>query len=77
VISPERFRTRSGGLRVSMQEAMLANEFERLGEKLIMTKPSLRLVLSAATASSVDRRRGPRQLHDWICEILQPRRRAN
>ncbi|WP_288192714.1 hypothetical protein [uncultured Phyllobacterium sp.] len=49
VISPERFHTRSGGLRVSMQEAMLANEFERLGEKLIMTKPSLRLVLSAAT----------------------------
>ncbi|MDX8327357.1 hypothetical protein [Agrobacterium tumefaciens] len=49
VISPERFRTRSGGLRVSMQDAMLASEFERLGEKLIMTKPPLRLVLGAAT----------------------------
>ncbi|WP_426137287.1 hypothetical protein [Phyllobacterium sp. SL163] len=49
VISPEHFRTRSGGLRVSMQEAMLASEFERLGEKLIMTKPPLRLVLGAAT----------------------------
>ncbi|MBB2684878.1 hypothetical protein N2597_29085 (plasmid) [Rhizobium sophoriradicis] len=49
VISPERFRTSSGGLRISMQEAMLASEFERLGEKLIMTKPPLRLVLAAAT----------------------------
>ncbi|TAX01965.1 hypothetical protein ELI07_32775 (plasmid) [Rhizobium leguminosarum] len=49
VISPEHFRTRSGGLRVSMQEAMLASEFERLGENLIMTKPPLRLVLDAAT----------------------------
>lgn len=49
VISPERFRSRNGSLRVSMQEAMLANEFERLGEVLIMTKPPLRLVLEAAT----------------------------
>ncbi|MBP2463794.1 MULTISPECIES: hypothetical protein [unclassified Rhizobium] len=48
VISPERFRTRNGALRVSMQEAMLASEFERLGEVLIMTKPPLRLVLGAA-----------------------------
>lgn len=49
VISPERFRTENGGLRVTMQEAMLANEFERLGEKMIMTKPPIRLVLSVAT----------------------------
>jgi hypothetical protein len=49
VISPERFRSRNGSLRVSMQEAMLASEFERLGEVLIMTKPPLRLVLGAAT----------------------------
>lgn len=49
VISPERFRTSNGSLRVSMQEAMLASEFERLGEVLIMTKPPLRLVLGAAT----------------------------
>ncbi|WP_198963546.1 hypothetical protein [Sinorhizobium fredii] len=49
VISPERFRTRSGALRVSMQEAMLASEFVRLGEVMIMTKPPLRLVLGAAT----------------------------
>jgi len=49
VITPEPFRTDNGGLRVTMQEAMLANEFERLGEKVIMTKPPLRLVLSAAT----------------------------
>lgn len=49
VISPERFRSRNGSLRVSMQEAMLANEFERLGEVLIMTKPPLRLVLGATT----------------------------
>lgn len=48
VISPERFRNRSGALRVSMQEAMLANEFVRLGEVMIMTKPPLRLVLGAA-----------------------------
>lgn len=49
VISPERFRTRSSALRVSMQEAMLASEFARLGEVTIMTKPPLRLVLGAAT----------------------------
>lgn len=49
VVSPENFRTENGGLRVTMQEAMLTNEFGRLGEKLIMTKPPLRLVLSAAT----------------------------
>lgn len=49
IVSPEHFRTGNGGLRVTMQEAMLANEFERLGEKMIMTKPPLRLVLSAAT----------------------------
>lgn len=49
VISAERFRSRNGSLRVSMQEAMLASEFERLGEVMIMTKPPLRLVLGAAT----------------------------
>lgn len=49
VISPERFQTRSGALRVSMQEAMLHNEFARLGEVTIMSKPPLRLALGAAT----------------------------
>ncbi|WP_439500451.1 hypothetical protein [Aminobacter ciceronei] len=49
VISPERFQSSNGSLRVSMQEAVLASEFERLGEVLIMTKPPLRLVLGAAT----------------------------
>lgn len=49
VISPERFRTRSGALRVSMQEAVVASEFARLGEVMIMTKPPLRLVLGAST----------------------------
>nr|WP_153367030.1 hypothetical protein [Agrobacterium rosae] len=49
VISVDQFRTPTGGLRVSMQQAMLASEFARLGEKMIMTKPPLRLVLGAAT----------------------------
>ncbi|UPT97741.1 hypothetical protein J4G48_0006500 [Bradyrhizobium barranii subsp. apii] len=49
VISPDRFRTQNGGLRVTMKDAVLANESERLGEVIIMTKPPLRLVLGAAT----------------------------
>lgn len=47
IISPERFRRPDGGLRVSMQEAVIANEFSRLGEVIIMTRPPLRLVLDA------------------------------
>lgn len=49
VISPDRFRTQNDGLRVTMKYAVLANESERLGEVIIMTKPPLRLVLEAAT----------------------------
>ena len=49
VISPDRFRTGKGGLRVAMKDAFLANESGRLGEVIIMTKPPLRLVLGAAT----------------------------
>lgn len=47
VISPERFRRPDGGLRVTMQDAVMANEFGRLGEVIIMTRPPLRLVLDA------------------------------
>lgn len=49
VISPERFRRPDGGLRIEMQEALVANEFGRIGEVIIMTRPPLRLVLGAAT----------------------------
>lgn len=49
VISPDRFRTQNGGLRVTMKDAVLAKESERLDEVIITTKPPLRLVLGAAT----------------------------
>lgn len=49
VISPDRFRRADGGLRIKMQEALVANEFGRLGEVIIMTRPPLRLVLGAAS----------------------------
>lgn len=48
VISPDRFLTANGGLRVTMKDAVLANESERLGEVIIMTKAPLRVVLGAA-----------------------------
>ncbi|PZU66721.1 hypothetical protein [Sphingobium sp.] len=47
IVSPERFRRPDGGLRVTMQDAVMANEFGRLGEVIIMTRPPLRLVLDA------------------------------
>ena len=49
VIAPDRFRRPEGGLRVTMMEAVMANEFGRLGDVSIWTKPPLRLVLDAAT----------------------------
>ena len=49
VISPERFRSPNGGLRITMKDAVLANESGRLGEVIIMTKAPLRVVLGAAT----------------------------
>ncbi len=49
VISPDRFRRPNGGLRVTMKDAVLANESGRLGEVIIMTKAPLRLVLGAST----------------------------
>jgi hypothetical protein len=49
VIVPDRFRRPDGGLRVTMMEAVMANEFGRLGDVSIWTKPPLRLVLDAAT----------------------------
>lgn len=48
IISPDRFRHSNGGLRVTMRDAVMANEFERLGEVIIITKPPLRFVLGAA-----------------------------
>lgn len=49
VISPDRFRRPNGGLRVTMKDAVMANESGRLGEVIIMTKAPLRLVLGAST----------------------------
>ena len=49
VIAPDRFRRPDGGLRVTMMEAVMANEFGRLGDVSIWTKPPLRLVLDAVT----------------------------
>jgi len=49
VIAPDRFRRSDGGLRVTMMEAVMANEFGRLGDVSIFTKAPLRLVLNAAT----------------------------
>jgi len=48
VVSPARFRLANGSLRITMKDAVIANEFGRLGEVIIMTKPPLRLVLGAA-----------------------------
>lgn len=49
VISPDRFRRPNGGLRITMMDAMMANESGKLGEVIIMTKAPLRLVLRAST----------------------------
>ncbi|MEK8122674.1 hypothetical protein WOB59_06225 [Methylocystis sp. IM4] len=83
VISPDRFRTRNGGLRVTMKDALLANESERLGEVIIMTKPPLRLVLGAAT--DMPRSLSPEGLANFIIgsaklfsgdvELIDPRDR--
>jgi hypothetical protein len=49
VIAPEPFLRQNGSLRVQMQDAVIANEFGRLGEVTIMTMPPLRIVLRAAS----------------------------
>lgn len=49
VISPDRFRRPGGSLRITMGDALRANEFGRLGEVMIMTKTPLRLVFGAKT----------------------------
>ena len=49
VIAPKPFLRPDGGLRVTMTGALTANEFGRLGDVSICTKPPLRLVLGAAT----------------------------
>lgn len=49
VVAPDRFRRSDGGLRVTMMEAVMANELGRLGDVSICTKPPLRLVFDAAT----------------------------
>lgn len=48
VVDPQRFRRPGGGLRVTMPEAIMANEFVRLGDVSIATRPPLRLTLEAA-----------------------------
>jgi hypothetical protein len=49
VIAPKPFLRPDGGLRITMTEAIMANEFGRLGDVSICTRPPLRLVLGAAT----------------------------
>lgn len=49
VIAPKPFLRSDGGLRITMTEAIMANEFGRLGDVSICTRPPLRLVLGAAT----------------------------
>ena len=49
VVAPDRFRQPDSGLRVTMMEAVMTNEFGRLGDVSIWTKPPLRLVLGTAT----------------------------
>lgn len=49
IISPGRFRSPNGDLRVKMEDAIVANESGKIGEVILMTKPPLRLVLGAAT----------------------------
>jgi len=48
VVSPARFRTRNGGISLALAEAVRANEFARLGERIIATRPPLRLHLDAS-----------------------------
>jgi hypothetical protein len=49
VVSPDRFRRPNGSLHVTVQEAVMASEFGKLGEVIIITRPPLRLVLDADT----------------------------
>ena len=49
VIAPDHFWRPDGGLAVGMMEAVMANEFARLGDMSIWTKPPLRLVLDTVT----------------------------
>lgn len=44
VVSPDRFRTVKGGVRITMQHALMASELVRLGDVSISTTPPLRLV---------------------------------
>jgi hypothetical protein len=47
IIAPDTFRRRDGGLSVRMRDALMVNEFVRLGEVSIATRPPLRFVLRA------------------------------
>jgi hypothetical protein len=49
LVRPDAFRTTSGGLRINMQQAVMASELGRLGDMSISTTPPLRLVLGAAS----------------------------
>ena len=47
IIAPDSFRRRDGGLSVRMMDAIMVNEFVRLGEVSIATRAPLRLLLRA------------------------------
>lgn len=47
IVAPDTFRRRDGGLSVQMMDAIMVNEFARLGEVSIATRPPLRLLLRA------------------------------
>lgn len=49
LVAPEPFVQQNGSLSVRMQDALVADEFSRLGDVTIMTMPPLTIVLRAAT----------------------------
>ena len=49
LVAPEPFVRENGSLSVRMQDALVADEFSRLGDVTIMTMPPLSIVMNAAT----------------------------
>lgn len=64
VIAVDRFRRPDGSLRITMTEAMKSNEFGRLGDVLICTRPPLRLVLDVT--SDMPRDLNAERLSDFV-----------
>jgi len=83
IISPDTFRRRDGGLSVRMMEALVVNEFMRLGEVSIATRPPLRLLLRAdpekpRTVDAAGKARfviGSVQIFSGDVELIDPRDR--